>query len=187
MCKLRPVRARLESCLTQSYYCFVTGITALVPTFCFSLLASRTCSYRIMHRLCRIKQQCSMLCLMFCIRNMYLTTLPVCRLTENTRTIRFYQLPNIMVVLFPRHAIYGDKLNDPMTVPQQLNMRKWVHETSPELAQGVSLDYDLQSIVTHHGRSSTGGHCTATCFHGPQPGMMHFCAIRQYAYLPHQC
>ena len=110
-----------------------------------------------------------------------------CVQAENTRTIRFYQLPNIMVVLFPRHAIYGGKLNDPMTVPQQLNMRKWVHETSPELAQGVSLDYDLQSIVTHHGRSSTGGHCTATCFHGPQPGAMHFCAIRQYAYFPHQC
>ena len=45
-----------------------------------------------------------------------------------------------------------------------------MHESSPELAEGVSLEYDLVAIIVHTGRSFSKGHNTAVCRLGSSEG-----------------
>ena len=77
-----------------------------------------------------------------------------------------------------RNATYGiPKVQKHISFPEMLDMTPWMHPTSPDLADGVSLVYDLTSVIVHVGKNVSVGHNTAYCRLAPAAGTVWFCNL----------
>lgn len=70
---------------------------------------------------------------------------------------------NIVTMQLDRHPCGMQKARHHVAFSEELDLGPWMHPSSPELAEGASLMYDLTAVIVHRGRSAEGGHYVAAC------------------------
>ena len=59
---------------------------------------------------------------------------------------------------------------EPIAFQAVLDLTPWMHPSLPDLADDMSLEYDLTSIIQHLGRQAGKGHNTVYCRLAPKEG-----------------
>ncbi|KAL3163302.1 Ubiquitin carboxyl-terminal hydrolase 42 [Trebouxia sp. C0010 RCD-2024] len=85
------------------------------------------------------------------------------RNSECRKGSKWYLGGNVITMQLDRHPFGMPKALHHVAFPHELDLGPWVHPSSPELAEGASLIYDLVTVVTHKGKTSQGGHYVAVC------------------------
>ena len=85
------------------------------------------------------------------------------RSTPKVSANKFLTAPNVLVCNLPQRDDRGLKRKQLIKVHQELDLRRWMHPSSPELQDGVCLEYDLAAMIVHKGTFWAGGHYIAFC------------------------
>ena len=91
---------------------------------------------------------------------------------------------NVLVMQLDRHPFGSTKVQQHVAFPDELDLRPWMHPASPDLAEDVSVMYDLASVIVHKGRDYTAGHYVAVCRLGPAEGICPLHANEEFPNLP---
>ena len=86
-----------------------------------------------------------------------------CRKTSKVRSKSFFTAPNVLVLYMPVTDRQGDMRAEHIGVFDQLNLARWMQPEAPELKSQACLDYDLVSVVVHHGETFETGHYHSYC------------------------
>eukprot|EP00892_Ulva_mutabilis_P001959 jgi/Ulvmu1/11764/UM008_0178.1 len=81
------------------------------------------------------------------------------KLVKAVRCTRIQEPPNVLTLHLKRFefAVFGKKVNRHIEFPLSLDLRKYMHATSPK---GDHM-YNLVSVIVHHGHSVSSGHYVA--------------------------